>query len=154
MKASSVLALLAAAAGIAVAASAPPAAAEIAPWDQARASALAEQLVRAADELYDSFYKQPQPPGTPRSRRDYYRLKHDLRRIESEARGLAADLERGEGREQTQAAYEDLMVTVRWARERAQSVFTTQDVQQRAAAVGALLDQLAPFYEPDAAAPR
>jgi hypothetical protein len=149
MKASSVLALVAA-----IACAAVPAASELAPWDQARATALAQELVRASDALYDTFYKQPQPPLAGRSRRDYFRLKQDLRRIENEARGLAADLERGEGMEETLAAYEDLMITVRWAAERARSVFTTQDVEQRAAAVRALLDQLAPFYHPDAPAPR
>jgi hypothetical protein len=131
-----------------------PAAAEVAPWDQAKATALAKDLVAAVDALYDTFYKQPKPAGTPSSTRDYYRLKTDLRRIENEARGLAADLERGEGREQTLPAYEDLMVSVRWARERAQSVFTTQDVQQRASAARAILNQLAPLYDPDAPAPR
>jgi len=124
-----------------------PVAAQIAPWDAAKAGVVARQLVAATGELYDSFYKQPQPPSTPRSARDYDRLKRDIRRIRNEARGLAADLERGEGREETRAAYESLMVTVRWARERARSVFTTQDVEERARAVAALLDQLAPFYE-------
>lgn len=121
-------------------------AAEPAAWDAARASVLAHQLVGATDELYDAFYKQPRPPSTPRSARDYDRLHRDIRRLRNQARGLAADLERGEGREQTRASFENLMVTVRWARERAQSVFTTQDVSARARTVEALLDQLAPFY--------
>jgi transposase len=123
-------------------------------WDQARATALAQELARAADALYDAFYKQPQPPLTPRSRRDYERLKQDLRRIENEARGLAAKLARGGGPEETRPAFEYLMVTVRWAGERARSVFTTRDVEERAAAVGALLDQLAPLYGAEAPAGR
>lgn len=127
--------------------------AELAAWDQARATALARELVAATNALYDAFYKQPQPAGTPRSARDYHRLKQDLRRIQNEARGLAADLERGEGPEETLPAFEDLMVTVRWARERAQSLFTTRDVQERASAVRAILNQLAPFYDPDAPVP-
>jgi hypothetical protein len=126
------------------------AAADLAPWDQARATALARELVPATDELYDAFYKQPQPPMTPRSARDYDRLKRDIRLIESGARGLAGDLERGEGREQTLEAYRSLQSRVNWARERARSVFTTKDVEERAAAVGRLLGQLAPFYDPEA----
>lgn len=125
-------------------------AAEPAAWDGAKATVLAHQLVAASGELYDAFFKQPRPPATPRSQRDYDRLQRDIRRIRNQARGLEADLKRGEGREQTRASFENLMVTVRWARERAQSVFTTQDVAERARAVQALLDQLAPFYGPPA----
>ena len=122
----------------------------LAPWDQARATALAGQLVPAASELYDAFYKQPQPPATPRSARDYDRLRRDIRLIRQAARGLAADLERGEGREQTLDAYRSLQSRVHWARERARSVFTTKDVEERAAALGRILGQLAPFYDPEA----
>lgn len=124
--------------------------AELAPWDQARAATLARELVPAATELYDAFYKQPKPPSTPRSARDYDRLRRDIRQIRNAARGLAADLERGEGREQTLDAYQSLISRVRWARERARSVFTTKDVAERAAAVSRILGQLAPFYDPDA----
>jgi hypothetical protein len=127
-------------------------AAEPAAWDGAKATVLAHQLVAASGELYDAFFKQPRPPSTPRSQRDYDRLQRDIRRIRNQARGLEADLKRGEGREQTRASFENLMVTVRWARERAQSVFTTQDVAERARAVQALLDQLAPLYGPAAPA--
>ena len=126
------------------------AAAELAPWDQARVTALAAQLVPAASELYDAFYKQPPPPSTPRSRRDYERLKREIRHIRTQARGLAADLERGEGREQTLAPYQSLMTSVRWARERARSVFTTKDVEERAAALGRILGELAPYYDSEA----
>jgi hypothetical protein len=124
--------------------------ADLAPWDQARATALARELVPAATELYDAFYKQPQPPSTPRSARDYERLRRDIRLIRQGARGLAADLEHGEGREQTLDAYRSLVSRVRWARERARSVFTTKDVEERAAAFGRILGDLAPFYDPEA----
>jgi len=139
---------------LAAALAAAPAAAEVAPWDQGRVTALARELVAATGALYDAFFKQPRPPATPRSNRDYHRLKADLRRIQNEARGLLGDLERGEGAEETLPAFENLMVTVNWARERAQSVFTTEDVRQRASAVRAILNQLAPYYDPDAPAPR
>lgn len=138
---------LALAAGFSVLVAAGAARSEPIPFDGAKATVLAHQLVAATDALYDAFYKQPRPPATPRSARDYDRLKRDIRRIRSQARGLEADLARGESREETRQAFESLMVTVRWARERAQSVFTTQDVAERARAVRDLLDQLAPFYE-------
>jgi hypothetical protein len=131
-----------------------PAAAEVRPWDPARATALARELVAATIELYDTFFKQPRPPATPRSDRDYHRLKADLRRLQNEARGFLADLESGEGREETLPAFESMLVTVNWARERAQSVFTTKDVREKASRVRAILNELAPYYDPDAVVPR
>lgn len=141
------LARFAVAAGLALALAAPrPAPAEPAPWDGARAAALAKQLVDAVDDLYDVVFVQPQLVETPNAVRDYERLKRELRRMRNQARGLAADLERGETREQTQQAYESILVSVSYARERVRSLFTTQDVEQRAAQVRDLLDRLAPYY--------
>jgi hypothetical protein len=131
-----------------------PAAGEVLPWDPARVTGLARELGAATNELYDTFFKQPRPPTTPSSTRDYHRLKADLRRLQNEARGFLADLESGEGREETRPAFESMLVTVNWARERAQSVFTTKDVQEKASRVRAILNQLAPLYDPDAVVPR
>ena len=74
-----------------------------------------------------------------------------MRRIKSEARELAGALEKGEGREDTLPIYEQLMEIVRSARDNARRVFTTQDVQARAGEVRQALNQLAPYYDPDAA---
>ena len=92
---------LALAAGFSVLVAAGAARSEPIPFDGAKATVLAHQLVAATDALYDAFYKQPRPPATPRSARDYDRLKRDIRRIRSQARGLEADLARGESREET-----------------------------------------------------
>lgn len=129
-----------------------PALADLAPWNQEHVTSVAQQLVKATDDLYDSFFKQPKPVTTPTTRRDYDRLKRDIRHIRNVARGMAGDLKRGEGREQTQTNYESLLSAVHWAGVRANRVFTTQDVQQRAATARALLDQLAPYYAPPAKA--
>jgi hypothetical protein len=44
------------------------------------------------------------------------------------------------------------MQVVRRAIDHAKSVFTTQEVDQKALAARAILDQLRPYYEPDATA--
>jgi hypothetical protein len=130
-----------------------PAAAELAAWDPLRVATLAAQLADATTYLYDQIWKQPEPT-TPLGRRDYFRLRREVRQLKNEARELARDLNRGEGYEQTLPSYEDLASTARWARERARSVFTVKEVNEAAARVRELLNQLAPYYDPDAPAPK
>lgn len=125
--------------------------AELAAWDQAKVTALAKQLEEGSKALYDTFYKQPPPNIGSGHSQDYRRLKQEVRRVKSEARELASALEKGEGREDTQPIYDQLMEIVRSARDNARRVFTTQDVQARASEVRQTLNQLAPYYDPDAA---
>jgi hypothetical protein len=127
-----------------------PVRAELAAWDQARVAALAKQLEEASKVLYDTFYKQPPPNIGSGHSQDYRRLKQEVRRIKSEARELATALGKGEGREDTLPIYESLMEIVRSARDNARRVFTTQDVQARAGEVRHTLNELAPYYDPDA----
>jgi hypothetical protein len=139
------------AAALAVFAVGAPGRAELAAWDQAKVTALAKQLQESAKDLYDTFYKQPVPGAGSGQAQDYRRLKQEVRRLRSEAGELAGALGKGEGREDTLPIYEALMQKVRDARELAARVFTTQDVQQRATAVRQLLNQITPYYDPDAA---
>lgn len=125
-----------------------PARAELAAWDQAKVTALAKQLDVASKDLYDTFYKQPKVGAG--QQREYFRLKQDIRHIRNDARGLARALEGGAGREETLPAYEDLMQTVRRAQDNAARVFTTKDLQDKAAATRALLNQISRYYDADA----
>ena len=122
--------------------------AELQKWDGAKAGALAAQLQTATRDLYDTFYKQPKVGAG--QQQAYYRLKQDVRHLRNEAKALAGALEKGAGQAETLPIYEDLMQVVRRARQDAQQVFTTSDVQQRASAVRALVNQLSPYYDPDA----
>ena len=131
-------------AGVAVSAHA-----ELQTWDAAKVGALAAQLQTATRDLYDTFYKQPKV-GAGQARA-YYRLKQDVRHLRSEAKALAGALEKSASQAETLPMYEDLMQVVRRAREDAQHVFTTRDVQEKASAVRVLLNQLSPYYDPDAA---
>jgi hypothetical protein len=126
-----------------------PAAAELAAWDQAKVSALTAELEGATKALNDTFYKEPTPTGAG-NRRAYYRLKQNVRRLRSETRQLASALGEGAGREETLNIYEHMMMTVRQARNDATQVFLTHGVQERASAVRGLLNQLSPYYDPDA----
>jgi hypothetical protein len=117
-------------------------------WDQAKVTSLAKSLVSATSELFDAFFKQPKVTGTANQLRDYERLEREIRHIKRAARGLAADLEHGENREQTQHAYESVVSSVNWAHERARSVFITQDVTAKADIARQLLEKIGTYYEP------
>ena len=127
-----------------------PTHAELTPWDQAKVTDLAKQLAEASNSLYGTFYKQPAPQVGSGQGNDYRELKQEVRRIQSEAKELAGALGKGEGREDTLDIYENLMELVRDAREHARRVFTTKEVQDRASAVRQLLNQISPYYDPDA----
>ena len=134
---------------LAVVAAVADARADLQAWDQARVGALAQQLVEATDGLYDTFYKQPPPSRGSAQARAYQRLKQKVRRIRTEARALAGSLAKGEGYEETLPSYDDLMQTVRSARDDARQVFATSDVTDKAAAARGVLNQLGPYYDPD-----
>jgi hypothetical protein len=123
--------------------------AELAPWDQGKVTETARQLQRAAQDLYDTFYKQPVPTVGSGQARSYQRLKQKIRGIKMQASQLAGDLEKGEGLEATLPAYEDLMQLVRSARDDARSVFTTKSVEEKAAVAREQLNQLGPYYDPN-----
>jgi hypothetical protein len=128
---------------------APLAWSDLAAWDQAQVTTLANALRTETESLYDTFVKQPQPDVASMQSQAYHRLKQMVRLMRIEARQLAESLEKGEGREQTLPTYENLMQLTRSARDEAARVFVAQDVGARAAAVRGVLNQLGPYYDPD-----
>jgi hypothetical protein len=128
---------------------APSAGAELEAWDQVEVTRLAKDLERATEALEETFVQQSTPKlGSPKSE-SYYRLRHRVRVLRSEAHVLARSLEDGNGREQTEWLYEILMSNARSARYDARDVFVANDVGKRAAAVRGVLNQLGPYYDPD-----
>lgn len=123
--------------------------ADVREWDPERVKSLAEQLQVATNALYDAFYKQP-IPGVAQNK-VYYRLKQDIRTLRTDTRHLSDALAHGAGRDETLPIWQDLTQAVQSAIDHAASVFTTRDVDQKARAAAAILDQLAPYYDPDAA---
>jgi hypothetical protein len=87
-------------------------------------------------------------PCARRSPEESSRLKQDIRRLRVESAQLSEALAKGAGRDDI---WQDLRWGLRSALDHAPSVFRTQDVQQKAEAARAILDQLAPYYGPDAA---
>lgn len=124
--------------------------AELAPWDPAKVTELAKQLDVEAAALFDAFRRQPQPTAGSGQRVPYFRLAQEIRFLRRESRTMSRALQRGASQEEALASWESLMLTVRRASDNARRVFTLRDVQQRADAVREILNQLAPYFDPNA----
>jgi hypothetical protein len=117
-------------------------------WDQAKVTAIAQELPKAADDLRNALRNEPGPmSGAGGGRRSFLRLTDTVRRIEREARHLAASLEAGNGHDETLPIMENMAVMIRDAREQAGSIFRTDSVSNRLAAGRAILDRLTPYYD-------
>ena len=84
-----------------------PAGAQLAPWDQAKVTELANQLAEAANELYGTFYKQGPPQVGSGQGEDYRQLKQEVQDIQDESKQLAGALGKGKGREDTRNDYRE-----------------------------------------------
>jgi hypothetical protein len=125
----------------------PAESAPTATWDHAKVLSLAQQLETVTGELFQAMRRMPQPMLGNSQRLPFYRLTQKVRQLRRESRSLSNQLEQGGDREQTQPSYESMMETVRAARVLARRVSPPADVNDRATAALALLNQLAPFYD-------
>jgi hypothetical protein len=124
--------------------------AELAPWDQAKVTELAKQLEAATRALSDSFRQRPPPTLGSAQRKPFFLLKQQVRSLRREARSMSRALQRGADLEETQPSWDSMMRTVRSAGDIARRTFTHTEIQTRADAVRDLLNQLAPYYDPNA----
>jgi hypothetical protein len=143
--------LLGLAAGVAACASTPDRA-DLAPWDQARVTAIAEQLAGAADAWWQAVREQP--GGTPGSgtAQDYFQLQQNAQMLHRQATSLAAHLKAGDGYEKTVHSYQALREIVDDSQVEAQRAFLAKPAQEAWARVAGLVGQVAPYYDPRAAA--
>ena len=133
--------------GAALSLSAPsPSGAERADWDQERVTAIAGELAEAASGVKDAVRKEPVSTIGSGQAGSYYRLVQLTRRIKTEARHLAAQLEAGKGYDETLPVYEALMVWIRDAREDARRTFLSNFVMEKVAVANDALRRLTPYY--------
>lgn len=144
MKPAARFAVIAAALVFAFAASAR---AEVTAWDQAKVTALAQQLETATNDLNETFRRQPTPSAGSMQSRAFFRLRHNIRSLRRESRSLSRALQGGAGHDETLPAFTSMMQTVAAARDEAPRVFSSQDVVQRSDAARAILNQLSPYYD-------
>jgi len=127
------------------------ASAELAPWDQAKVTELAKQLAATAADLSDSFRKMPAPTKGSSQQQSHFLLTRQLRDIRRSADALSSALQQGGDRKATLARYQSLMQRVRTARDHARRITAGTEVTQKADAARDILNQMAPFYDANAA---
>jgi hypothetical protein len=134
---------------LAVSLLAPSASAELVAWDRTRVAGLAKDLAAATESLYEAFMQQQPPQPGSADGASYYKLRHRVRVLRVEAGMLVRSLEEGDGREQTEWIYDNLMSHARSARLEARGALVPEQVAERAAAVRGVLNQLGPYFDPD-----
>ncbi len=126
----------------------PASAADQLEWDQAKVTAIAQELPKAADDLRNALRNEPGTlSGSAGGRRSFHRFTDTVRRIDREARQLAASLKAGKGHDETLPIMENLAVLVRDGRDQARNLFRTDSLTNRIAAGRAVLDRLTPYYD-------
>jgi hypothetical protein len=125
----------------------PPASAAGEAWDQARATALAEQLEEAVDRFEAALEKEPAQTaaqGTPESAE---RLREQAKRLQNASQALAGQLGEGEGRTGTRGLYQNVSQLAADSAESARNQMLSEPVSREWARVAETLRKLAPYYE-------
>ena len=119
-------------------------AAEQLPWDQAKVTAIAKQLIPAENEAYHAILPGQLGDINPNA---FYQLREIMRRIRGESRRLADLLEKGEGHDATWPVFEQLALQVRNAQELVDQLFVPEPLSGKLKAANGLVQELTPYYK-------
>ncbi len=116
-------------------------------WDQAKVTALAEELADAADDLHRELRRQTsQSQIASGMAQAMLQFRDNIKVARDNARSLARSLADGQGRDETSATYRRLMALVRNARETGRRLFVKAPATDYIEQANAALDGLAPYY--------
>ena len=127
---------------LAAALCAAPAGAELAKWDQARVTQIAQQLTEASNAWWTALREQPDVFGAA--------LAPKAQVLEEQSRSLAGHLAKGKGHDQTRDMYLSLKEIADDTEVEAQRAELDEPTLAAWAKVADLLRQLAPYYDPKA----
>lgn len=127
--------------------------AELAPWDQARVTKYAEELVTATDELrraLDAIGIQNIANANA-----MYQVQDTVKLLHTASTGLAAALKNGKGRDETMPRYKRVETLRRDAEVEGRRADIPENVFEKVFSVGSALLKLRPYYvdEPAKEAP-
>ena len=125
--------------------------AELAKWDQARVTQIAEDFAGAMKDLRKEMQAAPAITDPARQRAQYVAL-DDVRIMSNTATLLANKLKAGEGREETFAAWRRLDLLRRDFEENARKAMIEDAIMEKILTAGELLIRLTPYYRADAEA--
>lgn len=131
-----------------------PAAADLAPWDQGRATGIAQQLASACDGFEQAVRKQP---GIGQigsgSAGEGFGLGQNARMLKERSQALAGHLAKGKGHDDTRNEWRSLREVADDVEENAQRTQLDEPTMDAWAKVADLMRQLAPYYDPKALTP-
>ncbi len=119
--------------------------AELAKWDQARVTQIAEELVTAMKDLRRELQTAPAITDPARQRALYVAL-DDVRIMTNSATLLANKLKADEGRDQTYAVWRRLDLLRRDFEENARKAVLEDAIMDKILTAGELLIRLTPYY--------
>jgi len=134
--------------GMTVVALSSPASAELATWDQARVTELAQQLVQASDAWEQAVRKQS--GGDIGSGEAELGLGTKARVLKEQSQALAGHLAKGQGYDKTHNYYRSLKELIDDTEEIAQRSELEEPTMDAWAKVADLQRQIAPYYDPKA----
>jgi hypothetical protein len=131
-----------------------PAAAELAVWDQARATGIAKQLADACDAFEQAVRKEPQMGQVGSGgAAEGFGVGQNARMLTERSRELAGHLEKGKGHDDTRNIWRGLKEVSDDVAEDAERTELEDQTMAAWAKVSDLMRQLAPYYDPKALAP-
>jgi hypothetical protein len=130
--------------------SAAAAGAELAKWDQARVTAIAEQLTAACDAWRLALREQPGEEIGSGDSAEHFGMVKEAQLLHEQSRALAAHLAKGKGYDETRNFYRSLKETVDDIEVLAQRAELLEPTLDAWAKVADLLRQIAPYYDPKA----
>ena len=135
---------------MAVVALSSPASAELATWDQARVTELAQQLVQASDAWEQAVRKQPGGEIGSGDAESGFGLGMKARVLKEQSQALAGHLAKGQGYDKTHNYYRSLKELIDDTEEIAQRSELEEPTMDAWAKVADLQRQIAPYYDPKA----
>jgi len=127
-----------------------PASAELAAWDQARVTGIAQQLAEACDAWRLALRQQPAAQLGSGVALDEFGLGQKNQVLSEQARALADQLTKGKGYEQTRGLYRAIKELGDDIEVQAQQAELDEPTLDAWARVADLMRQIAPYYDPNA----
>jgi hypothetical protein len=121
---------------------------ELAEWDQARVTQIAEQLAAAMKELRKEIQAAPAVTDPARQRARYVAL-DDIRIMTNTSKLLASKLKAGKGQAETYASWRRLDLLRRDFEESARKSMIPDPIMEKILKAGELLIRLTPYYKAD-----
>jgi hypothetical protein len=119
--------------------------AELAKWDQARVTQIAEELAVALKDLRKEIRATPQITDPARQRARYEALE-DVRIMTNSSKHLASQLKAGKGRDETSSTWRRLGLLRREFEENARKSLIPDPIMEKILKAGELLIRLTPYY--------